>query len=147
MTRVTQVGICATLAALALEAGCRTAVPLANGPTTAARSSALEPGTRGPASVLLGSEIQTPPDINTAYDAVRRLRPEFLTRRATPLPADPYRGYAVVYVDGVREGPLDMLQTIPARAVVEIRFVRASEAFDAFGVYHSGGVIAVRTRR
>jgi hypothetical protein len=146
MTRVTQVGICATLAALALEAGCRTAVPVANGQTIAARSSALGPRTRGPGNILLGSEIQTPPDVNTAYDAVRRLRPEFLTRHAAPLPTDPYRGYPVLYVDRVREGPLDLLQTIPARAVVEIRFLRASAAFDAFGTYHPGGVIAVRTR-
>ncbi|HKG95975.1 MAG TPA: hypothetical protein VKA84_28945 [Gemmatimonadaceae bacterium] len=52
-------------------------------------------------------------------DAIRRLRPEFLTRRAYSLADDPYGGQPVVYLDGLRQGGLDVLQTMSAAAIAE----------------------------
>ena len=68
----------------------------------------------------------------TAYDAITQLRPEFL--RAKPvkpgvLPPPP----VVVFVDGVRQGGPDVLRTINASWVSEIRYYGATEAYHTLG--------------
>jgi hypothetical protein len=147
MTRVTsQIGMCVTVLVLGVQAGCRTHAPIRVRPSSATAASALDARSRGPASLIRASEIDAL-RASTAYEAVRRLRPEFLARRVAAPPTDPYGGRPVVYVDGVRNGAVEMLHTIPGHAVLEIRFVSASAAFDTFGTYHPGGAIAVRTRR
>lgn len=111
------------------------------------RDHGLTPAARGGVGVLTSSEIQASGTRN-ALDAVRRLRPELLTRRADALAAaDQYRGAPVVYVNGVLQGGLDMLESIPASAITEIRYLSGTGAADRFGVRHPGGVIAVSTRR
>lgn len=91
------------------------------------------------------SEIESVPG-NTALDAVRRLRPQFLRarrsevgREALVLPS--------VYVDGVRLGDLRLLETIHLRSVLEIQYYSPNEAHMRWGVGHEGGVIHVILRR
>jgi hypothetical protein len=96
--------------------------------------------------VILPTEIRAI-QANTAADAVRQLRPEFL--RSTPTNAfSKAPALASVYLNGHYAGPLEVLSTIPVAAIVEIRYVTTSAAKSAFGSYCAcdGGVILVRTR-
>ena len=80
-----------------------------------------------------------------ALTLVRRLRGEFLSNRGrtsitlnTPM-------LPVVYLDQVQLGPFDMLATIPARDIAEIRLYRAWEASYKFGKDKTSGVVQVIT--
>jgi hypothetical protein len=136
-------GICLFLAAPVLVSGCRSAhqslvAPFAgpsDAPTASSRSDVLD-----------RVEIESA-RVNNAHEAVVRLRPEFLKRRRASAASDPNGGVITVYLDGVRQGGPDMLFSIPARAILEIRYVSAIAAGGAFGPYHAGGVISVRTKR
>lgn len=83
----------------------------------------------------------------TAYDAVRRIRPELLTRRAVVALDDPYKGFPVVYLDGKLQGSVDLLHTIPVEAIAAIHYLSGSEGHSRYGKYHPGGVIDVHARR
>jgi hypothetical protein len=97
--------------------------------------------------VVTAGEIEASGTRN-ALDALRRLRPELLIRRNDAVAsADPYRGYAVVYLNGVLQGGVDVLGTIPVAAITEIRYVSSTAGADRFGKRHPGGVIAVSTRK
>lgn len=119
-------------------------------PTAAAAQASqlkLRPATGRRANVVEREEIAGL-EVPTALEAVRRLRPEFLSRRAVPRPGEAGEdAYAVVYLDGARLGGWQMLQTIPLAVVTRIRYLRASEAADWVGREHRGGVIAVSTSR
>lgn len=108
-------------------------------------SSPSQSGTSSSTDLLAFVELQTV-TVSNAYEAVSRLRPEFLRRRGVPKPNDPSGGLPVVYVDGVKQGGAESLLTIPSRVIVEIRYFGEIAATDQFGPYHAGGVIAVRTR-
>jgi hypothetical protein len=83
----------------------------------------------------------------SAFEALRRVRPELLFQRSTKTPADAYGGYAVVYLDGKLQGSLDVLNMIPVDAILGIQYLSGVEAQTKLGKFHSGGVIDVRTRR
>jgi hypothetical protein len=83
----------------------------------------------------------------TAYDVVERYRPEFLQRRLPASAGSPTGGFAVVYIDGNRQGGTDVLRTIPATAVEEIRYLSPAAAGIEFGWANPGGIILVRFRR
>ena len=85
--------------------------------------------------------------VSNAHEAVLRLRPEFLRQRARPSSDQPTGAFPTVYVNGVREGGPEMLRTIPARVVMEIRYLGPTAASSQFGPFHPDGVIAVRTKR
>ena len=132
------------LAVLLLVPGCRTGDPSGSGLRLGRLDSG--PTTRSSSDILAASEIQTE-RVDDAHQAVLRFRPEFLRGRAAPGLADPAGAAPVVYLNGVRQGGADMLRTIPARAILEIRYLTPTVASEQFGPYHTGGVIAVRTRR
>jgi hypothetical protein len=96
--------------------------------------------------LLAATEIQSA-QVNDAHEAVLRFRPEFLKGRAAPGLGNPQGAAPVVYLNGVRQGGADMLRTIPARAVLDIRYLTPAVASEQFGPYYTGGVIAVRTRQ
>ena len=135
--------ICLFLAAPVLVSGCRSAqqssvAPFAgpsDSPTASSRSDALG-----------RVEIESA-RVNNAHEAVMRLRPEFLKRREASAASDPNGGLTTVYLDGVRQGGPDMLFSIPAAAILEIRYLSAIAAGNAFGPYHRGAVISVRMKR
>jgi hypothetical protein len=52
----------------------------------------------------------------------------------------------VIYVNGMRAGPLEALRSISAVDVQEIRYISAADATTRWGTGHSGGVIEVRIR-
>jgi len=96
---------------------------------------------------LVGAAEIRAAGVHTAFEAIRRLRPDLLARRATSASDDPYRGAPVVYVNRVRQGELEMLQSVPASVIVDIRYLPVVAANDWVGAYHPGGVILVRTRQ
>jgi len=104
------------------------------------RPAAPAPEAIGHERVLLPAEIAAH-DVRTAYEALARLRPEFLrwTRgaEATMTPVG-------IYVDGMRAA-LEYLQHIPAASVREVRLLRPSEATFKYGEGNEVAVIDVRT--
>ncbi len=83
---------------------------------------------------------------SNAYDAIVKLRGNFLTNRgkttinskAVPLP--------VVYLDGVVYGTADVLKNMSTSMVGTIRLYRAWESAK-FGADKTGGVIEITSRR
>ncbi len=82
-----------------------------------------------------------------AYDAVVKLRPNFLASRGRTSFRTNESVLPTVFVDGLEYGPISTLKLIPATDVAEIRFFRSWEATTAFGTSFMSGVIAVTTKR
>ena len=79
-------------------------------------------------------------DITNVYDAVARLRPNWLAPHGS-------MGYAMVFVDGQQYGDLNSLRNIQAYHVADIRYYNSAEAGGKFGLRGgTGGVIEIRTR-
>ncbi|MCI0437071.1 MAG: hypothetical protein L0271_26035 [Gemmatimonadetes bacterium] len=78
--------------------------------------------------------------VNTVYDVIQQLRPQFLRTR-------PGSGSAVVYVDGARRGGTEELRRMDKSSVAEIRYVDGQEATMLYGTGHGGGAILVTSRR
>lgn len=79
----------------------------------------------------------------SAYEALQELRPTFLRSRdpVTPTHQDPTP--IAVFVNGGRTEGVEVLRTIRANTVKEMRFYEPTEANTRFGTGHNGGVIAV----
>jgi hypothetical protein len=79
--------------------------------------------------------------VNSAYDAVQRLKPNFLVTR----------GYSnfdrrTVYLNGARLlGGVDNLRTIEASSVRQIVFLSAIEATARYGTGNGAGALLVDT--
>jgi hypothetical protein len=87
-------------------------------------------------------------DATTAYDAIERLRPNWLASHGVTSTVANGGGseYATVYVDGQPYGDITMLRGIPAFHVSEIRYYNITEAGAKFGLRGGGsGVIDVIT--
>jgi hypothetical protein len=83
----------------------------------------------------------------TAYEAIQKLRANFLSYRGeTSLNRNQSQPFPTVYVDGMEFGQIASLRTIPASQVSTIRLYRSWEATTKFGTGKMGGVIAVTTR-
>lgn len=98
------------------------------------------------ASVITEAEIDAS-GAATAYDAIRKLRSNFLTSRGKTTLMNTSTDEPTVYVDEQPFGLLSALKTIPASQVGMIRLYRAWEAATKYGTGNMGGVIAVTTRR
>ena len=83
----------------------------------------------------------------SAYDAVRKLRPLFLTIRGR-MSVDPKQPAPQpnVYVDNMYFGDITSLRTIEASVIDSIKFYSASEAQYAFGRGNMAGVISILTK-
>jgi hypothetical protein len=97
------------------------------------------------ANALTAEEIAAEhANTGTAYDAISRLRPNWLVARGVAASGSEY---AVVYVDGTQHGDLASLRSIPAYHVAEARFYDITQAGARYGVRGgTGGVIDVRLK-
>jgi hypothetical protein len=99
-------------------------------------------------SVLTSEEIAAAhADINTAYDAIARLRPNWLAPHGVTSGVNNGAGteYALVFVDGQRFGDINTLRGIPAYHVGDIRYYNVTEAGARFGINGgSSGAIEIR---
>src|SRR5712671_5491367 len=88
-------------------------------------------------------------DITTAYDAVARLRPNWLAAHGITSGQSNGAGteYAWVYLDGQRYGDLNTLRNIAAYNVGDIRYYDVTQAGARFGLHGgSSGVIEVTSK-
>lgn len=107
----------------------------------------LGPGDVSNSQLISEEEIERSGAV-TAYDAVQKLRANFLTYRGeTSFDKSKSQPYPTIYVDGQEFGPLSSLRSIPASEVAVIRLYRSWEATTKFGTGHTGGVIEVTTRQ
>ena len=84
-------------------------------------------------------------DAASAYDAVARLRPNWLAAHGVAAQGNEY---AAVFFDGQRYGDLSSLRNIPAAHVGEIRYYDVTQAGATFGLKaDTGGVIEVRSKK
>ena len=83
----------------------------------------------------------------TAYDAVKRLRPEFLRTRGVTPAHGMQAPTPVVYLDGSLYGPLGTLSNITASSILSIEYLNAMDATQRYGINHDAGAILVVTRR
>ena len=78
----------------------------------------------------------------TVYDAIQRLRPQFLQTRGKPESTS--EPSILVSIDGGSLTRVDALHSISAAKVREVRYLNASEALERFGLLaKSGPVILV----
>jgi len=83
---------------------------------------------------------------NSAWDAVVKLRGNFMASRGANSLMLKVNKEPTVYLDDVEYGNLGTLKQIPAASVAEIRFVEGWNAETKFGPGHAAGVIQVFTR-
>jgi hypothetical protein len=86
-------------------------------------------------NILTGEEIaNTHADLNTAYDALSRLRPNWLAPHGAMTANTTVSNYATVFVDGQLVGDVQALKNVQAYYVDEIRWYDFTQAGARFGV-------------
>jgi len=80
---------------------------------------------------------------NNAYEAIERLRPQWLRPRGPTSVTQPEGDWPLVYMDNVRAGDVSMLPNIPVDDIGEIRFITGSDATTRWGTGVTGGVIEI----
>ena len=127
------------LIAVAVSLGC------ASGGSTSERALTAQSKT---ARVLTYDEITAAKaDVGTAYDAIARLRPNWLAPHGTMSSNPEANQYATVYMDGQQIGSVESLRRINAYNVASIRYHDITQAGARFGIRGGmGGVIEVESR-
>lgn len=92
-------------------------------------------------NVLSGAEIEERDAMDmSAFEAVQRLRPNFLRYRGRA-GSNQRAGTLLVSVEGGPLRGIEALASIPARLIREIRFLSATDAAQRFGSGASGGPV------
>lgn|SRR5512146_2405756 len=127
----------ATLAAVATMAAC------ASG--SGGGSSSSSP--RMDAYVITAAEIANV-GATDAYEAVQKLRPNFMRERGQTSLSDPGSTDVTpnVYLNDTKVGDISALKDIPTDNIVTIKYWNDKEAQARFGVGNVSGVIQVTTR-
>ncbi len=106
------------------------------------------PATPRASTILTDEEIsRANADVNTAYDAVARLRPNWLAPHGPTSSNLDVSPYAVVFLDGQEYGTTSSLRNLPAYYVADMRYYNPTEAGARFG-FRAGasGAIEVRSK-
>ena len=91
--------------------------------------------------------VQANADVNTAYDAIARLRPNWLASHGS-VSSSETGSFASVWVDGQQVGDLSALRRIPAYQVGVIEYFDITQAGARFGLRAgAGGAIEVRMKK
>lgn len=102
-------------------------------------------------SITRGDIEQGGAGIYTAREAVRVLRPQWLSRpmgRVASSNVNSAGGGAqdiIVYINDVRQPEYDALATVPASRILEMKYLDQNRAVLLHGPGHEGGVIEVTT--
>lgn len=152
-------GVIALIAAGACASKSASTSPTASGAAAGgatATQQAAEPTNRN-RDLITRDELTKPSVVNmTVLDAIRSLRPHFLSVRGTnTVPAKNAAGQQVVdqesgkvhaSIDGNKIVPIEELQGIRAGNVTEVRFLSIAAAMQKFGgTARNGPVILVKT--
>ena len=126
----------------------RSVVLIAALPVLWACSSAGRPGEAGPRhdpNVISREELGSVTAANL-FEAIRVLRPEWLSRRNPTALLAQGEYPLVVYMDRMRFGDVTSLRQLPVTMALSVRYLSPSEAEGEFGVGNIAGAIQVRTR-
>ncbi len=82
-----------------------------------------------------------------AYQALERLRPEFIRRNRGRASINLQGARTVVYIDNARFEEIEALRTIQSAAVETIRFIDGRDAVTRFGSGHEAGALIVTLKR
>ena len=97
----------------------------------------------GPTDLITAEELANVAELN-AYQAVQRLRPQWLTTRGR---VSFSAGQGVrLYVNGVQTGFASDLTSMRASSVASMRFLSGREATARYGTDHGDGAILVTLR-
>jgi hypothetical protein len=77
------------------------------------------------------------------YDAIQKLRPDWLTSRGPTSVTNPAPSVVSVYMNGTMLGKADYLKEMQVLDVSEVRYWDAGQASARFGMGHPRGVIEV----
>jgi len=106
------------------------------------------PGVHRNAKILTSAEIEAAhADMRTAYDAISRLRPNWLASHGAMSSDVGTNPFATVWMDGQLLGELNALKEIPAFQVADLRYYDVTEAGGKFGLRAgTGGAIEVTSK-
>ena len=108
--------------------------------------SASRPGPGSDTNVITEEELAAFPG-TSAYDAVSRLRAQWLRGRSGTFRSETGRNYPQVFVDGRPWGGIESLQQIDISQIGQIHFISAADATTRFGTGYPAGIIEVITKR
>jgi len=97
-----------------------------------------ESGPRRNRNLITSEELTQVGEVGTAFDAIQRLRPNWLRGRGT--------SSAKVFVDGVQMRDTGVLRNYRVDVIRECRFIPPADASMRFGTGYGGGVIEVFTK-
>lgn len=117
-------------------------------PASGGSGTSPAPAVARKADLLTAEEIATArADAMNAYDAIARLRPNWLVSRGASTFGSGNTEFAIVFVDGQKHGSLDTLRRIPAYHARDFRYYDVTQAGATFGIQGGmGGVIEVRMK-
>jgi len=98
------------------------------------------------ASIISEAELRNS-STQTAYEAIRKLRPSFLNYQAQTSVGNPTPGVPVVFVNERFADDLNLLHQLLISQIENIRFFKPTEAMIKYGTDRTGGVIAVTLRQ
>ena len=135
------------LGLLALTAACASGGS-AGSPEAGETAAAPRRASSGNRNVLTSAEVkERAADLNNAFEAIERLRPDFLRARG-PVTIGTGGSDAsglTVYINMDRQPNLESLRSVAISEIKEIRRYSASEASSKFGLNNMGGAIQVVT--
>ena len=105
--------------------------------TACASGGSGEGRTRVNPNVISADELVTVANLSV-YDAIQRLRPQWLQSRSGAAP--------VVHMNGSQIGGLGQLRSISASTLSQIRYQNGRDATTRYGTGYGGGVIEMTTK-
>ncbi|HEY1952187.1 MAG TPA: hypothetical protein VGG76_05225 [Gemmatimonadaceae bacterium] len=112
-------------------------------------STGTNPSSRRSSTILTALEMaEKHADVNSAYDAIARLRPNWLAPHGPVSSNAQISEVAAVFVDGQEVGSTAALQNIPAYEVAALEYYDVTQAGAKFGLRAGGtGAIEVRLKK
>jgi hypothetical protein len=121
---------CRVLAGVVVLAGCTSAAGRRNLASRSERD-------------VLTREQLAATNSDNLYDAIDKLRPDWLTSRGPVSATDPTPTQPSVFMNGQMLGRLDALRELRLLDVTQVRYWSAGQASARFGMGHPRGVIEV----
>jgi len=103
-------------------------------------SAGTTPG-RSNSRTILTAEQLAASNSDNLFDAISKLRPEWLSSRGVSSVTDPSPTVASVYLNGSMIGKADAMKEMRVLDVTEVRYWDAASAAARFGMGHPRGVI------
>ena len=123
----------------------RATILLACGLLACARPSSPTQAAPSSRTTLTQSQLSAT-NARNLYEAIEKLRPDWLTSRGPTSVTNEAPTVASVYMNGTMIGKADALRDIPILEVTEVRYWDVGQASARFGMGHPRGVIEL-TRR